>query len=140
MLHERRMCISWRVMRLRVASVSPDCPPWRRRYAMRFMGRRGSGFGSYRCRRLDWFKERDEGFNAGDAEFAEAQRNLKTTSWQAGAQQCCALTFLYAIFAAVAGVGLVFAPEAFAQRKPVLEQIKLPHPYYYREMYLPQLT
>ena len=27
-----------------------------------------------------------------------------------------------------------------AQRLPVLEQIDLPHPYYFREMYLPQLT
>jgi len=29
---------------------------------------------------------------------------------------------------------------ARAQRKPVLPQIDLPHPYYFREMYLPQLT
>ena len=29
---------------------------------------------------------------------------------------------------------------AFAAREPVLKQITLPHPYYYREMYLPQLT
>jgi TolB protein len=29
---------------------------------------------------------------------------------------------------------------ASAQRRPVLQQIDLPHPYYYREMYLPQLT
>jgi Tol biopolymer transport system component len=29
---------------------------------------------------------------------------------------------------------------AGAQRRPVLEQIDLPHPYYFREMYLPQLT
>jgi TolB protein len=29
---------------------------------------------------------------------------------------------------------------ACAQRKPVLPQIDLPHPYYFREMYLPQLT
>jgi TolB protein len=29
---------------------------------------------------------------------------------------------------------------AGAQRLPVLQQIDLPHPYYYREMYLPQLT
>ena len=28
----------------------------------------------------------------------------------------------------------------FAQREPVLKQIDLPHSYYYREMYLPQLT
>ena len=28
----------------------------------------------------------------------------------------------------------------FAQRDPVLKQINLPHSYYYREMYLPQLT
>ena len=27
-----------------------------------------------------------------------------------------------------------------AQRDPVLKQINLPHRYYYREMYLPQLT
>ena len=27
-----------------------------------------------------------------------------------------------------------------AQREPVLKQIDLPHAYYYREMYLPQLT
>jgi len=29
---------------------------------------------------------------------------------------------------------------ALAQREPVLKQIDLPHPYYYREMYVPQLT
>src|ERR1700757_1447682 len=29
---------------------------------------------------------------------------------------------------------------AIAQRDPVLKQIDLPHRYYYREMYLPQLT
>jgi Tol biopolymer transport system component len=28
----------------------------------------------------------------------------------------------------------------YAQRRPVLQQIDLPHPYYFREMYLPQLT
>ncbi|HZQ24556.1 MAG TPA: CehA/McbA family metallohydrolase [Terriglobales bacterium] len=32
------------------------------------------------------------------------------------------------------------ASAAFAQRDPVLKQIDLPHSYYYREMYLPQLT
>jgi TolB protein len=30
--------------------------------------------------------------------------------------------------------------SASAQRQPVLPQIDLPHPYYYRELYLPQLT
>ena len=29
---------------------------------------------------------------------------------------------------------------ALAQREPVLKQIDVPHPYYFREMYLPQLT
>jgi TolB protein len=29
---------------------------------------------------------------------------------------------------------------AWAQREPVLKQIDVPHPYYFREMYLPQLT
>src|SRR6266550_2137024 len=31
-------------------------------------------------------------------------------------------------------------PLSMGQREPVLKQIDLPHPYYYREMYLPQLT
>ncbi len=36
---------------------------------------------------------------------------------------------------------LVAAPSvAASQREPVLKQIAVPHPYYYREMYLPQLT
>jgi TolB protein len=35
---------------------------------------------------------------------------------------------------------LFWAQPAWAQRQPVLSQIDLPHPYYYREMYLPQLT
>src|SRR5579872_3264354 len=34
----------------------------------------------------------------------------------------------------------IFAIPAFAQRRPVLPQIDEPHPYYYRELYLPQLT
>jgi Tol biopolymer transport system component len=32
------------------------------------------------------------------------------------------------------------SPAIIAQRQSVLQQIDLPHPYYYREMYLPQLT
>src|SRR5271165_7694084 len=32
------------------------------------------------------------------------------------------------------------AIPASAQRRPVLPQIDEPHPYYYRELYLPQLT
>ena len=36
---------------------------------------------------------------------------------------------------------LLFASlPALAERKPVAAQIQLPHNYYYREMYLPQLT
>ena len=31
-------------------------------------------------------------------------------------------------------------PSRSAQREPVLKQIDVPHPYYFREMYLPQLT
>src|SRR5512132_3647311 len=37
------------------------------------------------------------------------------------------------------GLGL-FSSTVVAQRQPVLRQIKVPHSYYYREMYLPQLT
>jgi len=35
---------------------------------------------------------------------------------------------------------ILAAPAMNAQREQVLKQIDLPHPYYYREMYLPQLT
>jgi TolB protein len=36
--------------------------------------------------------------------------------------------------------GLVVSALSHAERLPVLKQIDLPHPYYFREMYLPQLT
>ena len=45
---------------------------------------------------------------------------------------------LLALAAALACVSA--APPAQAQRQPVLKQIDVPHPYYFREMYLPQLT
>src|SRR5450755_409225 len=35
---------------------------------------------------------------------------------------------------------LLSCVSGFAQREPVLKQIDVPHPYYFREMYLPQLT
>ena len=38
----------------------------------------------------------------------------------------------------VASLG--FATTLPAQREAVLKQIDVPHPYYFREMYLPQLT
>src|SRR5215510_10110311 len=42
---------------------------------------------------------------------------------------------------AVLGVLAVVLPASLeAQREPVLKQIKVPHNYYYREMYLPQAT
>ncbi|MEZ0332440.1 MAG: CehA/McbA family metallohydrolase [Gemmatimonadales bacterium] len=43
------------------------------------------------------------------------------------------LTFL-AVFAAV------FTGQVEAQRAPVLKQVKVPHPYYFREMLIPQVT
>ena len=36
--------------------------------------------------------------------------------------------------------GYMLSAPAQAERLPVLKQIDLPHPYYFREMYLPQLT
>ena len=36
--------------------------------------------------------------------------------------------------------GLALGGQSHAERLPVLKQIDLPHPYYFREMYLPQLT
>jgi TolB protein len=37
-------------------------------------------------------------------------------------------------------MGLAASAPSDAERLPVLKQIDLPHPYYFREMYLPQLT
>src|ERR1700693_3594021 len=44
------------------------------------------------------------------------------------------------IMACTVLVGCAVSSMASAQRLPVLGQINLPHPYYFREMYLPQLT
>ena len=35
---------------------------------------------------------------------------------------------------------LLLTGSAYGQREPVLKQLEIPHAYYYREMYLPQLT
>src|SRR5271166_935141 len=43
-------------------------------------------------------------------------------------------------FCTVLLAGLAAGALAHAERSPVLPQIDLPHPYYYREMFLPQLT
>jgi TolB protein len=40
----------------------------------------------------------------------------------------------------VVSVLALTSSAAVAQREPVLQQIKIPHSYYYREMYLPQVT
>src|SRR6476661_7073012 len=40
---------------------------------------------------------------------------------------------------AVLGIAVLPVP-LMAQRAPVLRQIKVPHSYYFREMYLPQVT
>jgi TolB protein len=45
-----------------------------------------------------------------------------------------------ALSCAVLLAGLAGSPLAVAERLPVLKQIDVPHAYYFREMYLPQLT
>jgi hypothetical protein len=40
----------------------------------------------------------------------------------------------------LAALLLLLAVPLAAQREPVLKQIRVPHPYYFREMYLPQVT
>jgi TolB protein len=45
-----------------------------------------------------------------------------------------------ALFMGVLVTGLPLNAAQAAERLPVLQQIDLPHPYYFREMYLPQLT
>jgi TolB protein len=41
----------------------------------------------------------------------------------------------------VVGAALAFGTPSFAQqREPVLKQVRVPHPYYWREMYVPQVT
>src|SRR5580693_6429244 len=63
---------------------------------------------------------------------ANASANCRSPrqAWPNVLKRC--LLLLTALTAAVLPVS--------AQRRPVLQQIDLPHPYYFREMYLPQLT
>jgi TolB protein len=44
------------------------------------------------------------------------------------------------LFSTLVALAATLAAPALAQRAPVLKQIALPHSYYYREMYLPQVT
>jgi Tol biopolymer transport system component len=46
----------------------------------------------------------------------------------------------HAVALSLALGGAVLAPAAVAQRRAVLEQVRVPHPYYWREMYVPQVT
>jgi TolB protein len=55
---------------------------------------------------------------------------------QAFLEACLTVRLLvFAVF-----VEFIVSTLATAQRDPVLKQIDVPHPYYFREMYLPQLT
>jgi TolB protein len=47
---------------------------------------------------------------------------------------------LLLVVACLTTVSLLVSLPVWAQREPVLKQIDEPHPYYFREMYLPQLT
>jgi len=47
---------------------------------------------------------------------------------------------LLLVVACLTTVSLLVSRPVWAQREPVLKQIDEPHPYYFREMYLPQLT
>ncbi|MBV9888915.1 MAG: CehA/McbA family metallohydrolase [Acidobacteria bacterium] len=64
-----------------------------------------------------------------------------TVGWKLIGERRIAIKILFASVVAASLIAAVFfSPLSRAQRKPVLQQIQLPHPYYYREMYLPQLT
>jgi TolB protein len=45
-----------------------------------------------------------------------------------------------ALSSCISLAGIIAGAPSHAERQPVLRQIDLPHPYYFREMYLPQLT
>jgi Tol biopolymer transport system component len=52
----------------------------------------------------------------------------------------CGGNFLLKRFFVAQIMTILFVAPVLSQRRPVLQQIDLPHPYYFREMYLPQLT
>src|SRR5882724_8846478 len=169
MRRARRMYISWLATHLRAESGSRGCRRLRRRCATRYLARLGRGFGSCHSRRRAWLRVRKSArvFAGARVEILRAclsgalrmtglsgdgDRALTPPSCQAGAhpsrlrvKQCCARTKCLRVGRLLIG-SLVFAfcassgSLSFAQRRPVLPQIDLPHPYYYREMYLPQLT
>lgn len=75
---------------------------------------------------------------AGSARPAEFLRESKLCG--AGRLQLAAPGFRLARVAVSALLLLAVTGSALAERQPVLSQIKVPHDYYYREMYLPQVT
>src|SRR5450432_4272739 len=66
--------------------------------------------------------------NCSPAKLSAAAVSQKTSL-------CFSRNIIFLVLAA-----LFIAAPCFAQREPVLKQIDVPHPYYFREMYLPQLT
>lgn len=53
----------------------------------------------------------------------------------------CNMQAMKQIIMVVFVLSVIFIPQlSMADREPVLKQIQVPHSYYYREMYLPQLT
>jgi len=54
--------------------------------------------------------------------------------------QCMKRTNELFLVRALVLLAVMVSPPSIAERQPVLGQIKVPHSYYYREMYLPQLT
>src|SRR4029077_20065244 len=68
-----------------------------------------------------------------------ASASVNCRSQRRDSHSFCGERLLKKLFFAAPMIFSLVLPCA-AQRKPVLPQIDLPHPYYFREMYLPQLT
>src|SRR5258707_8634285 len=106
------MCTWWRMTGHRPESVSPACRRLLQRSAMRFSRRPASACAI--CHSASWALPR----------------------LQRGHDTCPVKKYFSCFVFTIA----IFGSPLFAQRIPVLPQIDLPHPYYYRELYLPQLT
>src|ERR1051325_3721113 len=114
-------------MRRRRESANLACRRLLRRFAMRSLLPQESAIASCRFRKRDWHRNRAAGMRRCPPDGRRSMARPR-------ADELFKRKFIFLCVFLCAGM------PVHGQRRPVLPQIDLPHPYYYRELYLPQLT
>src|SRR5437762_1537633 len=121
------MCTSSTATRRRPASVNPACLLLLPRSVTRFLPQRESVTANCRLRKRVWRRNHA-------ARMRRCRADCRRATGRPRAEELFKRRFIFLCALLCAALPI------HAQRRPVLPQIDLPHPYYYRELYLPQLT